>query len=65
MSVISFYLAYLTEQRFEQDSPLTGYLQYILSEVVLKHEYIQWLINTRDYPINILLSNINEYWTIN
>ncbi|CAF1169995.1 unnamed protein product [Rotaria sordida] len=32
---------YLTEQRLEQDSPLTGYLQYILLEVVLKHEYIQ------------------------
>ncbi|CAF1073577.1 unnamed protein product [Rotaria sp. Silwood1] len=53
MSLISSYLAYLTEQRLEQDRPLTGYLQYILSEVVLKHEYIQCLINTRDYPINI------------
>jgi hypothetical protein len=52
MSLISSYLAYLTEQRLEQDRPLTGYLQYILSEVVLKHEYIQCLINTRDYPIN-------------
>ncbi|CAF1018122.1 unnamed protein product [Rotaria sordida] len=41
MSLISFYLDYLTEQRLEQDSPLTGYLQYILSEVVLKHEYTQ------------------------
>lgn len=30
MSLISFYLAYLTEQSLEQDSPLTGYLQYIL-----------------------------------
>ncbi|CAF3352613.1 unnamed protein product, partial [Rotaria sp. Silwood2] len=53
MSLISSYLAYLTEQRLEQDRPLQGYLQYILSEVVLKHEYIQCLINTRDYPINI------------
>ena len=52
MSLISSYLAYLTEQRLEEDRPLTGYLQYILSEVVLKHEYIQCLINTRDYPIN-------------
>jgi hypothetical protein len=52
MSLIASYLAYLTEQRLEQDRPLTGYLQYILSEVVLKHEYIQCLINTRDYPIN-------------
>ncbi|CAF4340388.1 unnamed protein product, partial [Rotaria sordida] len=41
MSLISFYLDYLTEQRLEQDSPLTGYLQYILSEVVLKHDYTQ------------------------
>ncbi|CAF2055249.1 unnamed protein product [Rotaria magnacalcarata] len=53
MSLISSYLAYLTERRLEQDRPLTGYLQYILSEVVLKYEYIQCLINTRDYPINI------------
>ncbi|CAF4392575.1 unnamed protein product, partial [Rotaria magnacalcarata] len=45
--------SYLTEQHLEQDRPLTGYLQYILSEVVLKYEYIQCLINTRDYPINI------------
>jgi hypothetical protein len=52
MSLISSYLAFLTEQRLEEDRPLTGYLQYILSEVVLKHEYIQCLINTRDYPIN-------------
>ncbi|CAF4235702.1 unnamed protein product [Rotaria sordida] len=59
MSLISTYLAYLTEQRLEQDRPLTGYLQYILSEVVLKHEYIQCLINTRDYPINI-----REYYTL-
>lgn len=53
MTLISSYLAYLTEQRLTEDRPLTGYLQYILSEVVLKHEYIQCLINTRDYPINI------------
>ncbi|CAF1058543.1 unnamed protein product [Adineta ricciae] len=52
MTLIASYLAYLTEQRLEQDRPLTGYLQYILSEVVLKHEYIQCLINTHDYPIN-------------
>ncbi|CAF1366021.1 unnamed protein product, partial [Rotaria sordida] len=59
MSLISSYLAYLTEQRLEQDLPLQGYLQYILSEVVLKHEYIQCLINTRDYPINI-----REYYSL-
>ena len=52
MTAISSYLAQLTEKRFEQNRPLTGYLQYILSEVVLKQEYIQCLINTRDYPIN-------------
>ncbi|CAF4283489.1 unnamed protein product, partial [Adineta steineri] len=52
MSLIASYLAYLTEQRLEHDQPLTGFLQYILSEVVLKHEYIQCLINTRDYPIH-------------
>ena len=51
MTLISSYLAYLTEKRLSEDRPLTGYLQYILSEVVLKHEYIQCLINTRDYPI--------------
>ena len=53
MTLIASYLAYLTEKRLEDDRPLTGYLQYILSEVVLKHEYIQCLINTRDYPINL------------
>ena len=52
MSLIASYLAYLTEQRLEQDRPLAGYLQYILSEVVLKREYIRCLINTSDYPIN-------------
>ena len=51
MTLISSYLAHLTEKRLTEDRPLTGYLQYILSEVVLKHEYIQCLINTRDYPI--------------
>ena len=52
MTLISSYLAQLTEERLQQDRPLTGYLQYILSEVVLKQELIQCLINTRDYPIN-------------
>ncbi|CAF1252689.1 unnamed protein product, partial [Didymodactylos carnosus] len=51
MQLIAKYLTKLTHNRLIEHRSLIGYIQYILSEIILNDEKVQLYINTFDYQI--------------